>query len=112
MGNELDREMLEKLGFKQYEKAPFESPSCDECWQKMYSDEYGKKYYLNVKHYDIVHPTTKEQIGGYEVETQVYTKKYHNAIDIKFLSDDIGEAEEFVEGLFDNNIVEYFERYH
>ena len=107
----LNKELLIELGFTPYSKSRFDSPSCDECWQKLYRDEYGKKYYLDVKHYDIVHPVTKEQIGGYEVETQVYTKKDHNAINIKFLNGDINEAEKFVETLFKEDLIEYYERY-
>ena len=110
--SDLNKEVLEELGFIQYNIPRFESPSCDECWQKTYRDEYGKKYFLDVKHYDIVHPTTKKQIGGYEVETQVYTKKDHNAINIKFLDGDVKEAEKFIETLFKEDLIEYYERYH
>lgn len=107
----MNKEMLEELGFKQYEKTYLDSPACNGCWQKLYRDDKGKKYFLDVKHYDLVHPTTGDQIGGYEIETQVYLKGSHDAINIKFLNDNLEEAEKFVEFLFKEGKLDYYEEY-
>ena len=39
-------ELLLEKGFNEYKPTQFDSPSCDECWQKCYKDETGKKYFL------------------------------------------------------------------
>jgi hypothetical protein len=111
MNNKLTKEILLGKGFNEYKPSQFDSSSCDECWQKCYKDETGKKYFLDVKHYSMTHPTTKEFIGGYEIETQVYLKGSHDAINIKFLNDSIEDAENFINNLFEQNMIENYEDY-
>lgn len=109
MNNKMTKELLLEKGFNEYKPTQFDSSSCDECWQKCYKDETGKKYFLDVKHYNMTHPTTKEFIGGYEIESQIYLKGSHDAINIKFLNDSIEDAENFVNKLFKYNLIENYE---
>lgn len=110
MKNNLSKDYLLDLGFLEYKPTRIDSPSVDACYQKLYRDELGnKKYYLNVKHYNLIHPTTHEDLSGYEISTQVYNKGNHNAINMNFLDDNIAEAENFIDALFKNNLIENYE---
>ena len=111
MNNTLTREDILSRGFKEYKPSEFDPSSCDECYQKLYKDENGKKYFMNIKHYTLIHPTTREDIGGYELECQLYIKDTHDSFNIKFLEDDIDEAENLIEFLFDSGKLDYYERY-
>ena len=83
--------------------------SCDKYYQKKYKDGRGIKYFLEVKHYTLIHPITKEDLSGYEVSGQFYLKGSHEAVNMEFLDSSIEKAEEFVNTLFDNNLLEYYE---
>ena len=106
----MNKDEILNRGFTEYSKSPFDSPSCDALYQKLYRGKDGeKRYFLNIKHYSMTHPTTKEDLSGYEIDTQLYLKGSHNAVNIKFLDDNLDEAEKFIETLFSNNIVENYE---
>ena len=105
----ITHEWLINNGFKEYSRSPIDSEAIDHVYQKSYRDERGKKYFLEVKHWKLVHPITNEDLSGYEVSGQFYLKGNHNAVNISFINSDVDEAEEFIEKLFDNNMLEYYE---
>ena len=105
----LTREILDNLGFTSYKSGPFNDPA-DEYWQKCYRDSEGNKmFFLDVKHYTIIHPITHADLGGYEINTQLYRRGSHDAIDIKFHDDNIDNALEIINTLFDMGLVENYE---
>ena len=104
-----ERNLVEK-GFVEYPKTFFDSDSVDHCYQKCYRDDLGKKYFLDVKHYNLHHPLTQEDLSGYEVSSQIYLKKNHHAVNLTFLDSDIEEAESFIDYLFNQDRLDYYER--
>jgi len=101
--NKIEKELKEK-NFREYKPSPLDAASVDKCWQKRYDDEQGnKRYFLDVKHYELRHPTLDTDLSGYEVSTQLYMKGSHNAFNIDFLDGiTITEAEQFINELFEN----------
>lgn len=110
MRGKLTKDELLNKDFKPFEPNYLDSPSCDGCYQKLYRDNLGnKKYFLDVKHYSMTHPTTREDLSGFEISTQVYKNGNHEAINITFLNDNIDDAEEFINKLFEYNLIENYE---
>lgn len=115
MTNEKDRiiaKELEEKKFNSYNKSEFDSDSVVKCWQKKYRDTRGIKYFIDVKLYEIIHPVSKEDIGGYEVSCQLYLKPNHDAVNLSFLDSTITEVEKFIEDLFELDKLEYYELYY
>lgn len=108
--NKIEKELKEK-NFHEYKPSSIESPSVDKCWQKRYDDEQGnKRYFLDVKHYKLRHPTLGTDLSGYEVYTQLYMKGSHNAFNINFLDGTtITEAEQFIDELFESGKLDNYE---
>lgn len=109
MTNIIDHDWLISNGFVEYDVPIFDSPGIDHFYQKCYKDDFGKKYFIDVRHYKIHHPTTFEDLSGYEVSSQLYLKDSHDAVNMTFLVADIDEIEEFIDRLFDNNMLDYYE---
>ena len=108
----MTHEELIERGYMEYRKSPFDHDGVEHVYQKCFSDERGKRYFLNVhKWADMTHPHTKETIpGGYEFETQLYQKGTHEPINLLFLSSwKLEDAEAFVERLFANDMLDYYE---
>lgn len=104
----MNENYLLQKGFKKYEPSEFDG--CDRCYQKCYRSFDGtKRYFINVKYYDLVHPYTHEQIGGYEISTQLYRKGSHNAINMTFLNDDLNDAINTIETMFTYGLLEPYE---
>ena len=99
-----EQELLD-LGFSKYSTGA--NDLYDKLYQKcFYVDAKTKKYFINAKHYTFVHPTTGDDLGGWELSTQVYAKGTHNAININFLEDDLGEALRIIDAMFDAGLLE------
>ena len=103
----IEQELIDK-GFTEYKPTMFDN-NADKCYQKRYREGKNTKYFIDVKHYTIIHPTTKEDIGGYEVSGQYYLKDSHNAINMSFLDSTITEVEEFIDKLFEIDLLENYE---
>jgi hypothetical protein len=102
-----ERYLLEK-GFKQYK--PLQFDTCNKCYQKCYRGFDGsKKYFIDVEYYDLTHPYTHEQLGGYEISTQLYRKGTHDAINMTFLNDDLDDAINTIETMFASGLLEPYE---
>ncbi len=109
MISDMTHEWLIDNGFIEYDITEFDSAAVDHFYQKCYKDDFGKKYYLEVKHYVLFHPYTGEDLSGYEVSGQFYLKNSHNAVNMSFLNSHVNEVEDFIEKLFDNNMLDYYE---
>ena len=104
----LTEQNLIDRGFVGY--GPPQFSSAKKMYQKNFRDKNGKKSWsLIAQLYEIIHPTTHEDIGGWELSTQLYRKGTHQAINITFLEDDVDAAIELVEFLFDSGKVENYE---
>lgn len=105
----MTEKQLIDYGFKEYEPTQFDK--CDKCFQKCYRGMDGsKKYFIDAKYYKIIHPTTHEDIGGWEYSTQVYVKGTHDAINMNWLNED--SFEDFIgviEDMFATGILEPYE---
>lgn len=110
MTNKLTEEELIERGFTSFKPTMFDSESVDKCYQKCYRNEKGdKKYFLDAKHFNLTHPTTGEDLGGWELSTQLYVKGNHHAINLTFLEDDIDEAVSLIEFLYEGGQIENYE---
>ena len=103
----IEQELIDK-GFTEYKPTIFDR-SADKFYQKRYRDGKNTKYFIDVTHYTIIHPTTKEDIGGYEVSGQYYLKGSHDAINMTFISSTVTEVEEFIDKLFEMGLLENYE---
>ena len=104
-----NEQMLLDAGFAKYDVPSYEPSSVDACYQKRYKDGKNTKYFLDVKHWDIKHPDTNADLGGYEINGQFYLKGTHNAINMTFLTPDLDEAENFINSLFDKGLLENYD---
>ena len=105
--NEIIEKELEEKGFISYKPSSYER--CEKCWQKCYRDKKGKKYFIDVKYWKLIHPTTQDDLSGYEVSGQYYLKGNHNAVNMSFLDSSITEVEQFIDKLFELDLLEYYE---
>lgn len=103
---------IKEKEFNEYKKSSIESDAVVKCWQKKYKNTRGIKYFIEVKLYEIIHPTTREDIGGYEISCQLYLTPNHDAVNMTFLDSTISEVEEFIEKLFEIGKLEYYELYY
>ena len=106
----MTEKQLVEYGFHQiYEHPIYEN--ADAYYQKCYRGMDGsKKYFIEAKHYTIIHPTTGDNLGGWEYSTQVYAKGTHDAIDMKWLDED--SFEDFIgiiEDMFASGLLEPYE---
>lgn len=106
---EIVKKELKDKFFHEYKKVPWQSDSLKHLYQKRYRDEKGTKYFIDVEEWEIRHPSTGEDLGGYEIKSQLYTKNYHDAINITFLDNTISTAEAFIDKLFDADMLDYYE---
>lgn len=107
-------------GYQKYERTQFQKP--DDMYmynfQKRFDDKNSKKYFINV------HKISNEWMPGreknkewykpfyYEYSCQLYKKDTHAAVNMEFFSDwTIGQVEDFVERLFRNEELDYYERW-
>lgn len=115
---ELTDEYFLNRGYKKYNKSPFQSDIYLYNFQKRFDDEHGKKYFINV------HKVEFEQILKYLTDVklctpyeytyscQLYKKDSHAPVDMEFFSDwTIEQVEEFVERLFQNGELDYYEKW-
>ena len=91
-----------------YKPTKLDSPSCDKCWQKRYKNGRDTLYFLDIKHYKMTHPTTKEDLSGYEISCQVYLKS-DTAINMTFLNDNLEEAEYTINKMFEVGLLKPYE---
>lgn len=106
-------------GYKKYNKTQFQrSDIYLYNFQKRFDDENGKKYFIDV------HKITNEWMSEnqkqeewykpyhYTFSCQLYKKGTHAPVNMEFFSDwAIEQVEEFVEKLFQDGELDYYERW-
>lgn len=81
-------------------------------YQKLFSDEIGKKYYITIKLYENWWGAGKGEKYLYEYECQLYKKGTNAPFNITFFDNwKLDEAENYVESLFSTGELEYEERW-
>lgn len=103
-----EKEILEN-GYNEYE--PSKLSFANRAWQKVIKDNIGKRYFIDIEYYNMTHPSTKDDLSGYSIKSQVYLKDNHNALNLEFLDSSIEEAEEFIDNLFNEGKLDYYERF-
>ena len=111
-------EYLIEHGYKKYEPTYFDNKSVVARFQKRFNDDIGKKYFIDI--HKITHEWMREWDKkqswyipySYEFSCQLYKKDTHAAVNMQFFSDwTIEQVEEFVERLFQNGELDYYERW-
>lgn len=104
------------LGYKKYDKSQFDSDITIYNFQKRFDDEKGKKYFIDVhkvsNEWFSVSEKNKERYVpySYTYSCQLYKKDTHAPVNMEFFSDwTIEQVEEFVERLFQNGELDYYE---
>ncbi len=119
MEYEFNDEYFLNRGYKKYDRTPFQNPDMYLYnFQKRFDDDIGKKYFINI------HKITNEWMSEsqkqqewykpyhYTYSCQLYKKDTHAPVYMEFFSDwTIEQVEEFVERLFQNGELDYYERW-
>lgn len=106
------------LGYKKYDKSQFDLDITIYNFQKRFDDEKGKKYFIDVhkvsNEWFSVSEKNKERYVpySYTYSCQLYKKGTHAPVNMEFFSDwTIDQVEEFVEKLFQNGELDYYEEF-
>ena len=113
---ELNDEYILSKGYKEFSPTRFHNSSVVKCFQKRFTDDIGKRYFININKWywgDIVPEYRKDewyQDYTYEYEVQLYRKDTHDAVDISFHSSwTLEQDEEHMEKLFETGMYDYYE---
>lgn len=105
-------------GYVSYEKTPIQPATVLCNFQKVFQDDKGKKYYIDVHKVsnEWMSDTDKKQEWytpyAYEYSCQLYEKGTYAAMNLEFFSEwSLDHVEAFVERMFQNGELEYYEKY-
>ena len=105
-------------GYKKYDKSRFDTDGVVCHFQKRFDDEIGKKYFIDINKYssEWMSEFDKQQDWyepySYTYSCQLYEKETHAPINLEFFSDwSIERVESFVERLFQNGELDYYEKW-
>ena len=114
----LTDEFFLNRGYKKYPKTQLDSDIILYNFQKRFDDDSGKKYFIDVHKisHEWMRDWDKQQEWytpySYEFSCQLYKKDTHSVMNIEFFSDwTIEQVEDFVESLFQNRDLGYYERW-
>lgn len=104
--------VLQEKGYIQYsyDHNRYSKDHSDKFYQKRFRDGKNTKYFINAYHYVLSHPFTKEDLSGWEYEGQYYITGTHTAVNMKFLTEDIDEVENFIDKLYKDGYIEDYDR--
>lgn len=108
-----EKELLAN-GYKRYKPSVVDGECVTDLYQKCFRDDTGKKYYINVKRWDMSRYSDANHTYpvSFEYDVQMYQKKTHNAVNIEFFSDwTLADVEEHVEWLFSSGRFDYYEKF-
>ena len=112
-----DEYFLER-GYYKYDRTPFQSDMIMYNFQKRFDDNKGKKYFIDIHKIsnEWMTESCKQQEWykpfQYDYSCQLYKKDSHAPVNMEFFSDwMIEQVEEFVERLFQNGELDYYEKY-
>lgn len=103
------RNYLIPLGFHEYKPTQFDKNYVVTCFQKRYDNEVGKKYFIDAKVIDFTFTDKVPMKFHLSYSCQLYQKDTHEAFNIEFIDWGIKEIEEFINKMFDNNMLDYYE---
>lgn len=78
-------------------------------FQKKYTDEIGKKYFINVDVWDWRMFADVDANYSISFKGQFYQSGTHNALNIDFLYWNLEQVESFIENMFNAGFIEYYE---
>lgn len=106
-------------GYKRYGRTGIDPSFTLYNFQKCFSDRNGKKYFINIHKLSNkwMREWDKQQEWytpySYTFSCQLYKKDTHAPVNMEFFSDwTIEQVEEFVEKLFQNGELDYYERFY
>ena len=110
-------EYLLEHGYKQYKPTPFDNKSVVAKFQKQFSDDFGKKYFIIVSKWSHNHvPENRRDKWWkpftycYEVQISMFDEQ--KTINMEFFSDwTVREVEKFMEDFFNKMKPNYYELY-
>lgn len=111
-----DEHLLEH-GYKQYKPTPFDNKSVVAKFQKQFSDEFGKKYFITVSKWSHNHVPENRRDKWWEpftycYEVQISMFDEQKTINLEFFSDwALEEVEKFMEDFFGKMKPNYYELY-
>ena len=103
-----DEELL-KHGFKKYKASAISNDSIKYLFQKRYDNEQGDTlYFLDINKWDWSFAGDRvPEKYTYQIETQLYKKGDHEAINVEFGSNiTVEDAEKFIQAMFDADLIE------
>ena len=111
--NTLDevREYLAPLGFTEYPPNQFAHRDVVLNFQKRIDDEIGKKYFIDVKVWDWTWTDKIPEQYHIAFETQLYQKDTHDAFNIEFIDWEYEQIVDYIEKMFDNGMLDYYEKW-
>lgn len=105
-------------GYVSYEKTPIQPATVLCNFQKVFQDDKGKKYYIDVHKVsnEWMSDTDKKQEWytpySYEYSCQLYEKETYAAMNLEFFSEwNLDHVEAFIERMFQNGELEYYEKF-
>lgn len=105
----LNDEVIVGAGYKEYEPSIIDSDMVSKCFQKCFSDDVGKKYYISIKKWDW--SDTRVDIGvKYEFEVQLYMDDKPINFTL-FNGWNVEEVEDYMDRIWSADKYDYYERY-
>lgn len=109
--NTVTKEILLKHGYKEYEPCRIDSPQVVGRYQKTFSDDCGRKYYINVTESDLSDLLGETDYYRFSFDVQFH--KDNRAVNIVLFGNDwtVEEAENMIESMWTNQHMDYYERW-
>ena len=116
-GTMTDQDLLDR-GFKQFPPTyPIDPAGVKNKYQKCYSDEIGKRYFITVSEWEPIFDRRTGKTWPINYEYDVYFQKDDGkgstkAIKILLYAGwDVDEVEEYVQRLFETGLFDYYEKW-
>lgn len=104
-----DQELI-NAGYKRFKPAPFQECVTD-LFEKLVSDDVGKKYFIHIEKWDFRQYTGNNPIS-YEAKSCFTEKDTNNSVQIIYLSGfTIKDMEAFYEKQWETGMYDYYERW-
>lgn len=105
------KKYLSSIGFKEYKPTPFDNHYICSRFQKRYDDETGKKYFIDAKIWDWSDTDKVPDNYRIEYECQLYQNGTHDAVNLTYIDWTIDQVEDFVNKMFENGMLDYYEKW-
>lgn len=106
------RDYLTPMGFHEFDPPNLSTyKNVTTIFQKIYDDEVGKKYFVDAKILDFSFTDRIKEDFHIEYECQLYQKGTHDAFNVTFIDWTIEQVESFIEDMFQNGKLDYYEEW-